>query len=99
MKKTYDVGKPFNICQQAALLAMVAQQVDMTPGELIWAGGDVHLYSNHVEMARELVRREPRPFPKLRLLRKPDSIDGYRIEDFEVTGYDPHPAIAAPVAV
>ena len=93
------LGNPFNICQQAALLAMVAQQVDMTPGELIWVGGDVHLYSNHVEMARELVVREPRPFPKLRLLRKPDSIDGYRIEDFEVTGYDPHPAIEAPVAV
>lgn len=93
------IGNSFNICQQAALLCMVAQQVDMKPGELIWAGGDVHLYLNHVDMARELLRREPRPFPKLTLLRRPKSIDDYRIEDFEVTGYDPHPAIAAPVAV
>lgn len=93
------LGNPFNICQQAALLAMVAQQVDMVPHELIWVGGDVHLYLNHIEMARVQLKREPRPFPKLKLLRKPDSIDGYRIEDFEVTGYDPHPAIEAPVAV
>lgn len=93
------LGNPFNICQQAALLAMVAQQVDMTPGELVWSGGDVHLYLNHMDMAKTLLLREPRPFPKLKLLRRPDSIDGYRIEDFEVTGYDPHPAIEAPVAV
>ncbi|ODT20794.1 MAG: thymidylate synthase [Kaistia sp. SCN 65-12] len=93
------LGNSFNICQQAALLRMVAQQVDMTPGELIWVGGDVHLYLNHIDMAREMLRREPRPFPKLNLLRRPESIDDYRIEDFEVTGYDPHPAIVAPVAV
>lgn len=93
------LGVPFNTCQQAALLLMVAQQVDMLPGELVWVGGDVHLYLNHLDMARALLAREPRPFPKVRLLRRPDSIDGYRIEDFEVTGYDPHPAIDAPVAV
>jgi thymidylate synthase len=93
------LGNAFNICQEAALLCMVAQQVDMTPGELIWVGGDVHLYLNHLEMAKTLVSREPRPFPKLRLVRRPDSIDGYRIDDFEVTGYDPHPAIEAPVAI
>ena len=93
------LGNPFNICQQAALLAMVAQQVNMVPGELIWVGGDVHLYLNHREMAQELLQREPRPFPKLKLLRKPESIDDYRIEDFEVMGYDPHPAIGAPVAI
>lgn len=93
------LGVPFNICQQAALLLMVAQQVNMVPGELVWMGGDVHLYLNHVDMARTLINREPRPFPKVRLLRRPDSIDEYRIEDFEVTGYDPHPAVEAPVAV
>lgn len=93
------LGNPFNVCQQAALLAMVAQQVDMVPNELIWVGGDVHLYLNHLDLARTILEREPRPFPKLRLTRRPDSIDGYRIEDFEVTGYDPHPAIEAPVAV
>lgn len=93
------LGNPFNVCQQAALLAMVAQQVDMIPNELIWAGGDVHLYLNHVEMAQTLLSRAPRPFPKLALKRRPGSIDGYRIEDFDVTGYDPHPPIEAPVAV
>jgi len=93
------LGNPFNICQQAALLAMVAQQVDMTPSELIWVGGDVHLYLDHMEMAETLLSREPRPFPTLTLTRKPASIDDYKIEDFEVVGYDPHPAIVAPVAV
>ncbi|AIC28146.1 thymidylate synthase [Rhizobium etli bv. mimosae str. IE4771] len=93
------LGNPFNVAQEAALLHMVAQQVDMTPGELVWVGGDTHLYLNHMEMADTLLSREPRPFPKLRLLRRPDSIDGYTIGDFEVTGYDPHPAIDAPVAV
>lgn len=93
------LGVPFNICQQAALLAMIAQQVDMVPGELIWMGGDVHLYLNHFDLAKTLLSREPRPFPKLRLVRRPDTIDGYRIEDFEVTGYDPYPAIEASVAV
>jgi len=93
------LGNPFNIAQEAALVHMVAQQVDMTPGELIWVGGDTHLYLNHLEMAQTLLSREPRPFPQLRLTRRPESIDGYRIEDFEVTGYDPHPPIEAPVAV
>ena len=93
------LGNPFNVAQEAALLHMVAQQVDMTPGELIWVGGDVHLYLNHMDFARTILSREPRPFPKLRLTRRPSSIDDYRIEDFEVTGYEPHAAIEAPVAV
>lgn len=93
------LGNPFNVAQEAALLHMVAQQVDMVPGELVWIGGDVHLYLNHIELAKTLLSREPRPFPRLRLTRRPDSIDGYRIEDFEVTGYDPFPAIEAPVAI
>ncbi|NEJ88842.1 thymidylate synthase [Rhizobium leguminosarum] len=93
------LGNPFNVAQEAALLHMVAQQVDMVPGELVWIGGDVHLYLNHIDLAKTLLSREPRPFPRLRLTRRPDSIDGYKIEDFEVTGYDPYPAIEAPVAV
>ncbi|EJK82215.1 thymidylate synthase [Rhizobium sp. AP16] len=93
------LGNPFNICQQAVLLAMVAQQVDMDVGELVWAGGDVHIYLNHLDAIREQLGREPRPFPTLRLLRRPDSIDDYRIEDFEVSDYEPHAAIAAEVAV
>ena len=100
-QRSLDVGlgAPFNCAASAALLTMVAQQVDMAPGELIWMAGDYHLYLNHLDMAQQLIAREPRPFPKLSLLRRPASIDGYRIEDFEVTDYDPHPAIAAPVAV
>ncbi|TBC84266.1 thymidylate synthase [Rhizobium ruizarguesonis] len=93
------LGNPFNIAQEAALVHMVAQQVDMTPGELVWVGGDTHLYLNHIDLANTLLSREPRPFPKLRLLKRPDTIDGYSIDDFEVSGYDPHPAIDAPVAV
>lgn len=93
------LGLAFNCCQQAALLAMVAQQVGMDRGELVWCGGDVHLYLNHLEQAREQVARTPRPFPLLQLTSSPSSIDGYKIEDFLVTNYDPHPAIAGEVAV
>ncbi|MGO8489800.1 thymidylate synthase [Rhizobium ruizarguesonis] len=93
------LGAPFNICQQAALLAMIAQQVDMDRGELVWVGGDTHLYLNHLNQAREQLSREPFPFPKLNLSRSPSSIDGYKIEDFQVTGYQSHERIDAPVAV
>jgi len=93
------LGAPFNFVGGAALMAMIAQQADLDLGELVWMGGDVHLYMNHLDQAREQVSREPRAFPTLKLLRRPDSIDGYRIEDFELTGYDPHPPIAADVAV
>jgi thymidylate synthase len=101
MQRSVDslLGLPFNLAQQAALLHMVASQVGMTPSELVWFGGDVHLYLNHIEAAQTLLEREPTPFPRLKLLNIPSSIDGYKIEDFEVTGYDPHPAISAPVAV
>jgi thymidylate synthase len=78
---------------------MLAQQAGLTPGELVWVGGDVHVYLNHQDQVREQMARTPRSLPTLRLLRKPDSIDGYRIEDFEVTGYDPHPPIQGDVAV
>jgi thymidylate synthase len=78
---------------------MIAQQAGLTPGELIWVAGDAHLYLNHLTQAREQITRDPRPFPKMRLLRQPDSIDGYRIDDFEVEGYTPHAAIKADVAV
>jgi len=93
------LGASFNYCSTAALLLMLAQQADLTPGELIWVGGDVHLYLNHFDQARTQLSRTPRPFPTMRLTRRPDSIDGYVIGDFEVEGYSPHPPIAAPVAV
>ena len=93
------LGAAFNYVGATALLLMLAQQADLTPGELIWVGGDVHLYLNHLEQAREQLTREPRPFPKMRLVRRAASIDDYRIEDFEVDGYEPHAAIKADVAV
>jgi len=93
------LGAPFNICQQGALLAMVAQQVDMDRGELVWLGGDTHLYLNHLDQARLQLSRVPMPFPKLTFARRPDSIDAYEIEDFDVTGYQSHDRIEAAVAV
>jgi thymidylate synthase len=68
-------------------------------GDFVWTGGDTHLYSNHLEQARLQLTREPRPLPKLVIKRKPASIFDYQFEDFEIEGYDPHPAIKAPVAI
>lgn len=93
------LGAPFNLVGGAALLLMIAQQAGLEPGELVWMGGDVHLYLNHVDQAREQLSRSPRPFPSLVLARQAESIDDYAIDDFVMTGYDPHPAIKADVAV
>lgn len=92
------LGLPFNLTGAAVLQTMLAQQAGLGLGELVWTGGDVHLYSNHFEQARTQLAREPRPLPRLDL-KKAASIDDYRIEDFELIGYDPHPAISAEVAV
>lgn len=93
------LGAPFNFVGATALTLMLAQQAGLEPGELVWMGGDVHLYLNHLEQAREMLAREPRPWPTMRLTRRAASIDDYRIEDFEVEGYAPHAAIHAEVAV
>lgn len=93
------LGAPFNYFNASLLLRMIAKVVDMDPGELIWMSGDTHLYLNHVDAVKEQLSRSPRTFPTMKILRKPESIDGYRIEDFVVEGYDPHPAIKADVAV
>lgn len=93
------LGAPFNFIGATALQLMLAQQAGLTPGELVWVGGDVHLYLNHLEQAQLQMTRDPRPFPKMRLARHAASIDDYRIEDFVLEDYDPHPAISAPVAV
>jgi thymidylate synthase len=100
-QRSVDVllGNPFNWAAGVALQAMIAQQCDLELGEFVWVGGDVHLYLNHLEQARLQLAREPRPFPRLVLKRRAASIDDYRIEDFDVQGYDPHPHIAAEVAV
>lgn len=93
------LGAPFNFVGATALQLMLADQADLRPGELVWVGGDTHLYLNHLDQAREQISRKPRDWPRMRLQRRADSIDDYRIEDFAVEGYDPHPAIAAEVAV
>lgn len=93
------LGAPFNGSEAAFLLRMLAQQAGLEPGELIWIGADAHIYLNHVDQVREQIAREPRPFPKLTLREGVASIDDYRFEDFTVSGYDPHPAIKADVAV
>lgn len=93
------LGVPFNIASYSLLTHMVAEQCDLKPGEFIWTGGDVHLYKNHIEQAKLQLSREVKGYPKLILKRLPPSIFDYEYEDFEFEGYDPHPAIKAPIAV
>jgi thymidylate synthase len=93
------LGVPFNIASYALLTLMVAHVVGLKPGDFVWTGGDCHLYSNHLDQAREQLSRTPRALPKM--LINPDVKDlfGFRFEDFTLTEYDPHPHIKAPVAV
>jgi thymidylate synthase len=93
------LGVPFNIASYALLTLMVAQVCDLKPGEFVHTFGDLHLYSNHLEQARLQLTREPRPLPAMRLNPAVRDIFGFRFEDFELVGYDPHPAIKAPIAV
>ena len=93
------LGVPFNIASYALLTHMVAQQCDLDLGDFIWTGGDCHLYSNHFEQVALQLSREPLPYASLRILRRPDSIFDYQVEDFDVLDYQHHAAIKAPVAV
>ena len=93
------LGLPFNLFSAALLTRMLAQQTGLKPGELIWTGGDVHLYLNHAELVEEQLLRTPTGQPRLEILRQPETIFDYRIEDFAVHDYAPHPPISAPVAV
>lgn len=95
----YFLGVPFNIASYALLTYMFAQQCDFQPGEFVWTGGDVHLYTNHLEQARLQLSREPFALPELHIKRKPASIFEYRFEDFEIRNYQAHPSIKAPIAV
>jgi thymidylate synthase len=93
------LGFAFNAWSAALLVRMLAQQTGLEPGELVWVGGDVHLYLNHAALVEEQLSRSPSGEARLEILRRPESIFGYRIEDFEVTGYAPQAHIPAPVAV
>ena len=93
------LGAPFNYVGTVALQLMLAQQAGLEPGDFVWMAGDVHLYLNHLDQAREQLSRQPHPWPTMRLTRHPASIDDYRIADFVVDDYHPHAAIHAEVAV
>lgn len=93
------LGVPFNIASYALLTLMVAQVTDLEPGEFIHTFGDAHLYSNHIEQAREQLKRDPRPLPTMKINPRVKSIFDFKYEDFELLNYNPHPHIPAPVAV
>jgi thymidylate synthase len=93
------LGVPFNIAGYALLTMMIAQVCDLKLGEFVHTLGDAHLYLNHLEQAKLQLSREPRPLPKMKLNPAVRSVYDFKYEDFTLEGYDPHPAIKAPVAV
>jgi thymidylate synthase len=95
----YFLGVPFNIASYALLTRMVAQQCDLEPGTFVWTGGDVHLYLNHLDQVNLQLSRTPYPAPKLVIKRRPASLFEYEFEDFEITNYQAHASIKAPIAV
>jgi len=93
------LGVPFNIASYALLTRMVAQVTGLAPAEFVLTLGDAHLYANHLEQAREQLRRPPRPFPRMRLNPEVRELADFAYEDFTLEAYEPHPAIKAPIAV
>lgn len=93
------LGVPFNIASYALLTLMIAQVCNLKPGDFVHTFGDLHLYLNHLEQVKTQLAREPRTLPRMKINPDIRSIDAFQYEDFSLEGYDPHPRIAAPIAV